>query len=692
MNMENELTVQPGLYFKGAIVLGKGVNFGIFSRHAKKMTLEIYEKATDCKPLYIYELDDQKNKTGDTWHIYIEGLKSGYYYGWRASGDYNLEKGHRFDNRRLLLDPYAKSITPKEDCLGAPRKGLIIDSGDFHWDGVLRPKREFKDTIIYEMHVRLFTMNKNSGVVERGTYRGVKEKIDYLKDLGITAVELLPIFEYDENDIVGMNPLTGEKLKNVWGYNPIGFYAPTSNFISGDKEVGAVVGEQVFQFRELVRALHEADIEVILDVVFNHTGEGNEMGPVVSFKGLDNTVYYMLEKNKMYYSNYSGTGNTLNCNHAVVKELVLDCLRYWYGQMNVDGFRFDLAAILGRDANGHWKGDMSLLKDIVDDSVLSGAKLIAEGWDAGGGYFLGEFPCGWAEWNGKFRDTVRKFIKGDSGQVSDLATRIVGSPDLFGGYGRKPYHSINFVTAHDGFTMWDLVSYNEKHNHGNGEHNNDGENHNNSWNHGVEGKTLDPKIIDLRKRQVKNFMVILMLSQGVPMILMGDEMGKSQNGNNNAYCQDNELNWLDWGKLEENNDIYQFVKKMIKFRKSHSALKRSHFFTDKDINGNGIADITWHGIKANKPDWSDDSKSLAFMIDGGDAIGDAEKDNDIYVILNSFHDDLEFELPKIPGKRWYRVADTGLKEDFLESPIAVDKDTYFVKSKSSVIFISDFTH
>ncbi len=690
--MNGELRVLPGLYFKGAIVLGNGVNFGIFSRNAEKMTLEIYKEANDCKPLYRYELDDKKNKTGDTWHIYIEGLTAGYYYGWRASGPFDLELGHRFDNRRLLIDPYAKSITPKEDCLGSTRKGLIVDSSQFHWDGVLRPKREFKDTIIYEMHVRLFTMNKNSGVENKGTYRGVVEKIDYLKELGVTAVELLPVFEFDENDIVGMNPFTGEKLKNVWGYNPIGFYAPTANFISGDKAVGAIVGQQVIQFRELVRALHEADIEVILDVVFNHTGEGNEAGPVISFKGLDNTIYYMLEDIKMYYANYSGTGNTLNCSHAVVKELVLDCLRYWYGQMNVDGFRFDLAAILGRDSEGRWVGGMSLLKDIADDSVLSGAKLIAEGWDAAGGYFLGEFPCGWAEWNGKFRDTVRKFVKGDKGQVSDLATRIVGSPDLFGKYGRKPYHSINFITAHDGFTMMDLVSYNEKHNHANGEHNRDGETHNNSWNHGVEGKTTDKRIIALRKRQIKNFMVILMLSQGVPMILMGDEMGKTQEGNNNAYCQDNELNWLDWSKLEENQDIYNFTRNMIKFRKIHPALKRSHFFTDKDIDGNGFTDISWHGVEVNKPDWSKNSKTLAFLIDGSDVIEGAEKDNDIYVILNSYHKDLEFQLPRIKGKKWYRIVDTGRKDDFLERPMVIESETYPVKNRSSVIFISDFAY
>ena len=686
--MNTQLNALPGMYFKGPIVVGGGVNFGIFSKNAMDMTLEIYENADDSEPLYSYDLDKKSNKTGDTWHVYIDGLTSGYYYGWRAHGPYDLDEGHRYDSEKLLLDPYVKSITPKlgEDI---PRKGLIIDTLKSRGSKI-KPKTEFKDTIIYEMHIKLFTMNPNSHVVERGTYKGIIEKIDYLKDLGVTAVELLPIFEFDESDIIGRNPVTGKRLKNVWGYNPIGFYAPTSNYISGDKKTGAMVGEQVIQFKELVEALHAAGIEVILDVVFNHSAEGNEMGPTMSFKGLDNSIYYMLEKNKMYYCNYSGTGNTINCSHAVVKELIIDCLRYWYAEMNVDGFRFDLAAILGRDSKGRWIGDVSILKDIADDSILAGAKLIAEGWDAAGGYFLGEFPVGWAEWNGKFRDTVRKFVKGDPGQVQDLATRIVGSPDLFGRYDRRPYHSINFITAHDGFTMMDLVSYNDKQNHVNGERNRDGETHNNSWNHGSEGETINRKIKALRKKQIKNFMVILMISQGVPMLLMGDEMGKTQRGNNNAYCQDNELNWLDWSKLDENRDIYYFARNMIAFRKKHISLKRKHFFTEKDQGGNGYKDISWHGTKAYKPDWSRNSKSLAFMIDGEARAGNGLTDNDIYVVLNSYHEDLEFELPKLKGKKWYRVVDTGNGDDFLKTPISVESRNYIVKGRSSIILISEY--
>ena len=600
-------------------------------------------------------------------------------------GPFDLERGHRYDYTKLLLDPYAKSITPKIH--GHERKGLIVDSRRFNFSKHSKPETDYRDSIIYEMHIKLFTMNKNSEVSYPGSYIGVIEKINHLKELGVTAVELLPVFEFDEDSILGTNPITGESLKNVWGYNPIAFYAPTSNYLSNkDKTTGALMGEHVLEFSKLVSVFHEAGIEVILDVVFNHTGEGNEMGPTISLKGLDNSVYYMLEPyNKMYYSNYSGTGNTLNCSHPVVKEYILDCLRYWYGQMQVDGFRFDLASILGRGENGEWLGNLSILNDISKDSVLSRAKLIAEGWDAAGGYFLGEFPEGWAEWNGKFRDTVRRFIKGDPGMTSDLATRLVGSPDLFGNDGRRPYYSINFITAHDGFTMWDLVSYNEKNNHINGEHNRDGDDHNNSWNHGVEGETEDPDIVSLRKKQIKNMMVMLMVSQGTPMILMGDEMGKTQHGNNNAYCQDNELNWLDWDRFRSFEDIYLFTKNMIQFRKENLSLRRKHFFTATDTNGNGLSDISWHGTKPYEADWSYDSRILAFMVD--EDVN--KKTSQIYVAFNSHYEDLDFELPKIQGKKWYRVVDTGdSQEDFLEVPRVLNGSSYNVKSRSSVIFIA----
>ncbi|MGL6153578.1 glycogen debranching protein GlgX [Cetobacterium sp. SF1] len=682
-----EFKAKLGYFMKGATVFETGVNFSIFSKNAFRVTLEIFEKASDDEPIYIYDLNPSFNKIGDTWYVFIEGVKEGDYYTWRVDGPYKPKEGHIFDYNLHLLDPYAKAITPayfKESF----KKCLIVNSSKFlNLEEDIRPCRDFKDTIIYEMHIKLFTMNKNSLVIERGTYLGILEKIDYLKELGITAVELLPVFSYEPDDLDRKNPLTGENLRDVWGYNPIGFFSPSSNYITNLCE-NTVTCNQLAEFRTLVAELHKAGIEIILDVVFNHTGEGNEKGPIVSFKGLDNSIYYILEKdNKEKYCNYSGTGNTLNVSHPVVKELILDSLRYWYGVMNVDGFRFDLAAILGRDADGNWIGDLSLLKDISNDPILSKAKLIAEGWDAAGGYFLGEFPYGWAEWNGKFRDTVRKFIRGDKGQVWDLAIRIAGSPDLFGKSGREPYSSINFVTAHDGFTMWDLVSYNEKHNLENGENNLDGENNNNSWNCGIEGMTQDINIIRLRKRQVKNFIVILMVSQGVPMILMGDEMAKTQYGNNNAYCQDNENNWLDWSRLDKFSDIFYFYKKMIEFRKNYNCLKRNKYFENKDSNGNGLKDISWHGVNLNQPDWSYDSHSLAFLIDGLDE--NNLKGEHIYVALNSYHEKLRFEIPYIPGQRWYVVVDTYNEEkSFSEEDILLDKNYYDVQGRSSIILIS----
>lgn len=679
----------PGFFIKGATVLDNGVNFGIFSRNASRMTLEIFQRAEDNEPIYTYDLDPKINRCGDTWHVYLKGLKEGYFYTWRAEGPYCPYRGHRFDYSKRLLDPYARAVTPRYLCSKTFIKNLIVSERRFlNWDDDIKPRVPLKSSIIYEMHVKLFTKNPNSGVKDPGTYKGVMEKICYLKELGITAVELLPIFIYDGEYNYTINPETGEKLHNVWGYNPIGFFSPTPRY-SRQESLSAFYGGHILEFRELVRMFHQAGMEVILDVVYNHTEEGNEEGETICFKGLDNSIYYLLpEKAKQNYCNYSGTGNTINTSHAVVKELIIDSLRYWYSIMNVDGFRFDLAAILGRDSTGKWIGDLSLLKDIADDSIISGAKLIAEGWDAAGGYFLGEFPTGWAEWNGKFRDTVRKFIKGDGGQIRDLATRIVGSPDLFVKNKRRPYSGINFVTAHDGFTMWDLVSYNDKHNLSNGENNMDGTNENYSWNHGVEGETEDLEIIKLRKRQIKNMMVILFVSQGVPMLLMGDEMGKTQNGNNNAYCQDNLTNYLDWERKEKFEDIHSFVKSMIKFRKNHKALERGQFFTDKDLDQDGYPDISWHGVKVGEPDWGDSSRSLAFMIDGGDLL-EGNPDNDIYIALNSYHEDLEFELPYIPGKTWYRVVDTSDEENsFSEQPQKIEQKKYLVGARSSIILIT----
>jgi glycogen operon protein len=709
---KTKFNVSKGFPVLGTSIEKGGVNFGVFSRNATSVILEIYENYYDEEPMFKYVLDKKENRTGNIWHVFVEQVRAGMSFGWRMNGPYKPEKGFRFNKNKLLLDPYAKVIggtldfteesifgydknDPKKDLsfstLDSARsqvKSIIWDSREYNWKNDEHPRYTLNDIIIYELHVRLYTINPNSHVEHRGTYKGIAEKINYLKDLGVNAVELMPIFAFPLNDNPNVNPITGEKLKNIWGYNPVNFFAVTSNYRYGVK-----IGEEIIQFQDLVFELHKNGIEVILDVVFNHTAEGNELGPTLNFRGLENSVYYLLNKdNPRYYENFSGTGNTINSSHYVVKQMILDSLRYWVSEMHVDGFRFDLASILGRDSKGNWIGDLSLLKDIADDPILAGTKLIAEGWDAAGGYYVGDFPTGWAEWNGKFRDTVRRFVRGDNGVVSDLATRIAGSPDLFEKRGRKPYHSVNFITSHDGFTMWDLVSYNNKHNEANGENNRDGTDANYSFNYGFEGETHDENIIKLRKQQIKNFITILIVSQGLPMILMGDEFCRTQYGNNNAYCQDNHISWVDWSRKLKFNDIFNFTKNMINFRKSHCALRRDRFFTGRDLSGDGIADITWHGVKPFKPDFGYYSHSLAFMISGDDYIqGCKEKDSDIYVALNAFIKDLQFEIPKLPnGKKWYRVVDTSQEspKDFLLEPSIIQDNYYTVHSRSSIVLIS----
>jgi len=562
-------------------------------------------------------------------------------------------------------------------------RSIVIDDSKYDWDDDKQPHVPWNETIIYEMHVRLFTMNPNSETKFPGTFFGVVEKIDHLKQLGVTTIELMPVFEFNINSNPNINPLTGEELKDVWGYNPLNFFAVTGNY-----SVGLKLGEQVFLFKDFIKELHKHGFEVILDVVYNHTGEGSEKGPTLCFRGIDNEIYYMLnQSNKRYYANYSGCGNTLNCNHAVVKEMIIDSLRYWATEMHVDGFRFDLASILRRTPDGRWIGDLSLLKDIAEDPIVGELKLIAEGWDAAGGYYLGLFPEGWAEWNGKYRDCVRRFIRGDNGTIEELMLRIAGSPDLY--RNRRPHASINFVTCHDGFTMRDLVSYNYKHNEMNGENNKDGAIENFSYNWGVEGDTDDPRINKIRKQQVKNFFAILMLSHGTPMLLMGDEMYRTQKGNNNAYCIDDETTWVDWSLKEEHLDLFEFVTKMISFRKTHPALKRECFFQKYDRFGNVITDITWHGVDPFEPDTGYTSHSIAFMISGFEPIRGTTIDNDIYVILNQWKEPLQFILPPIHAKSWYRVVDTSLPypDDFLDVPEKVENH-YNAQPHSTVIFIS----
>jgi len=693
----------------GATVEGNVTNFSVFSRNAKAVVLELYQDYYNQKPSHVFELDPRRNKTGDIWHIALEGVTCGQFYGYRVHGPYKPEEGKRFNPNKLLTDPYARAISgsynwDREYAYGYDKnsplldlsfseldsarslaKSIVVCDQEYDWEGDQPIKIPMNETVIYEMHVRFFTNSDTSGIESPGTFRGISQKIDHLKELGVTSVELMPVFEFNSHANTHINPETGEKLINAWGYDPLAFFA-----VEGSYTHSFGTGDQVFSFKNFVKEMHKNNIEVILDVVYNHTGEGGEVGPTLSFRGLDNEVYYILSpENKRFYENYSGCGNTLNCNTTVVKQMIIDSLRYWVTQMHVDGFRFDLAAILGRAPSGKWIGDFSLLKDIADDPILSHSKLIAEGWDAAGGYYVGEFPKGWAEWNGKFRDIVRRFVRGDEGTVPEMATRIAGSSDLYGKPGRKPFDSINFVTAHDGFTMWDLVSYNEKHNRSNGENNRDGANDNYSYNHGIEGPTDDPEIIRLRKRQMKNFATILMVSQGIPMILMGDEMCRTQQGNNNAYCHDNEITWLNWDLKDKNRDVFDFFRKSIAFRQKHSCLRREHFFTGKRTK-QGVRDITWHGVRAYSPDWSSNSHTLAFVISGTDIDSFSEPDRDIYVAMNFYTGSLDFEIPKCKFGRWNRIIDTAGKsgEDFIGDGVPLDDDQYTLAPRSILVLES----
>ena len=516
---------------------------------------------------------------------------------------------------------------------------------------------------------------------------GLVEKIPYLKSIGITAVELMPVAEFPECANVRINPRTGEKLKDFWGYNPLAFFAPKASYSSDPFN-----GGQVREFKRMVKEFHKAGIEVILDVVFNHTAEGDGSGPTISFKGLCNKTYYILGEGGVYH-NYTGCGNTLKCNHPLVRDLILDCLRYWVTEMHVDGFRFDLASVLGRGRNGEVLADPPLLERIAEDPLLADTKIIAEAWDAAGLYQVGSFPAWgrWAEWNGKFRDDIRRFVRGDEGMVPVLATRIAGSSDLYEPGGRAPYHSVNFITSHDGFTLWDLVSYNKKHNEENGEQGRDGTDENFSWNHGVEGPTDREDIIELRKRQAKNLLAILMVSQGVPMVLAGDEMLRSQNGNNNAYCQDNETSWMNWDLSEKNGDMVRFFRMLVDFRLRHPILRRRHFFAGTDHDGDQLPDISWHGVNIGEPDWSYTSKSLAFLLDGSEACGG--EDDDIYVIMNAHDGPLFFHVPYFrEGYAWRKVVDTRLKSprDILNEDLApiVRGKRIWVGGRSVVVLVS----
>jgi glycogen operon protein len=691
----------------GATLLRGGINFSLFSRHATHVTLALFEPGA-LTPLALFPLDPLLNRTGNIWHAYVKGIHHSVEYG------YLLDRQppdrphlHKFDPRQLMLDPYARCITGGEiwgnHASGAMnfaesnfsrRRGFVVDE-HFDWGDDHQLNSPMAETIIYELHVRGFTRRPNSGVAAPGTYAGLVERIPYLQALGITAVELLPVFEFEEADANRHNPRTGEPLLNFWGYHPINFCAPNAAYAAQNRH-----GAQVKEFKFMVQAFHRAGIEIILDVVFNHTAEGDTRGPTFSLRGLDNAIYYMLDPLTGTYANYSGCGNTVNCNHPVVRSLIQDCLHYWVTEMHVDGFRFDLASILGRGSDGSVLPNPPLLEHIARDPVLADTKIIAEAWDAGGLYQVGSFPAWrrWAEWNGKFRDDLRRFLKGDPGQVPSLASRLLGSPDLYRQSGRSPLHSINFVTCHDGFTLRDLVSYNEKHNELNGEENRDGCNDNLSWNCGHEGPVPDPRknpepagliaeVESLRRRQVRNFAALLFLSRGVPMMLAGDEFGRTQLGNNNAYCQDNELSWLDWALAQQNADLLRFFKLLIQFRKSRLAFGFASFEEDPSPF---TCHAAFHGLKPGQPDWSWESRSLAVQfteVKDGNLV-------DIYLMANAYWEPLSFELPALSGRRkWRRKIDTSLKspEDIVEpdqEPALANPNAYPAGPRSVVVLLA----
>ncbi|MBN2475190.1 MAG: glycogen debranching protein GlgX [Pirellulales bacterium] len=667
----------------GATPRPRGVNFAVFSRHAERVHLVLFQEGSQ-EPITEIPLDPKMNKTGDVWHILVHDLDTNVLYGYRLFGPYEPDQGHRFNPEVVVLDPYTPLVSgglrwggpdvPHDEAPGClTRHGRIIED-DFDWEDDVPLSTPMGETVVYELHVRGFTCHPSSGVRHPGTFLGLCEKIPYLKSLGITAVQLMPVLEFDELDQIRVDPTTGQQLINYWGYSPLSFFAPKASY-------AVQPGQQIREFKEMVKTFHRAGLEVILDIVYNHTCEGNESGPTVSFRGLDNSIYYMLDKRGRYH-NFSGCGNTFNCNHPLVRDLIIDSLTYLVAEMHVDGFRFDLASILGRGEDGRVLEDPPLIRHIAEHPVLAGTKLIAEAWDAAGLHQLGKFPAWgrWAELNGFFRDDVRHFVRSDPNFTSALAKRICGSLDIYGDSSRHPYHSINFITSHDGFTLNDLVSYQKKQNWGNGEDNHDGCSYNISWNCGEDGPTDDPEIDALRDRQMKNFLSILLISQGVPFLSHGDEFARTQQGNNNAYCQDNEISWVDWSLAEKNADLLRFARMMIALRKQYFALNREEF----------INRISWHGTQIGDPDWTGKSRTLAFQLHGW------HRQPDLYVMFNAHWDWQHFRLPPHEGQwQWRRLADTGLvsPNDITGEDDAVPltpADHYHMGPRSTVILISPF--
>jgi isoamylase len=640
----------------GATLSPEGTNFSVYSKHGTGMELLLFDRVGDTRPARVIPIDPSTNRTYHYWHVFVQGVKAGQIYGYRVEGPFDPPSGMRFDPAKVLIDPYGRAIVVPQnysreaarkagDNAATAMKSVVVDSRAYDWEGDTPLNRPSSRTIIYEVHVRGFTRHPSSGVAEkkRGTFAGLIEKIPYLHRLGITAVELMPVFQFDTQD-------APPAKVNYWGYAPVSFFAPHQAYSSRQDPIGPLD-----EFRDMVKELHRADIEVILDVVFNHTAEGDHNGPTLSLRGFDNSTYYILDKDRARYANYSGTGNTLNGNHHIVRRMIDDSLRYWVEEMHVDGFRFDLAAILERDESGQVIPKPPVLWDIESDPLLAGTKLIAEAWDAAGLYQVGSFiGDSWKEWNGRFRDDVRSFFRGDEGTVGQIADRLLGSPAIYGHKEREVEASINFVTCHDGFTLNDLVSYNQKHNEANGEDNRDGTNDNRSWNCGVEGPTDDPAVEKLRNRQVKNFLAVTMISAGMPMIHMGDEVRRTQLGNNNAYCQDNETSWFDWTLLAKYADIHRFV----------TELNTRRLLRDPEPEGQRVSlnqllretNLTWHGVKLGQPDWGQYSHSIALNVE-------IRRERLLFhLILNVYWEPLDFELPRMdtagenPWRRWIDTA------------------------------------
>ncbi len=686
-------TVRPGSrYPAGATVVAGGVNFSIYSRHASHVELLLFETADSIEPFQIIPLDSRVHRMFFFWNVLVEDLPAGTLYAWRVDGPDDVrQSGFRFDREKILLDPWARGVTDnlwQRAAAAAPGSNIatsmrgVVQSSVYDWEGdeplgCIYPER----TIIYEMHVGGFTRHPASGVNQPGTFLGVIEKIPYLVELGVTHIELLPVMAFDEQDVPEGVAKLG--LGNFWGYSTHSYFSPHPGYC-----VSPLAGAHVHEFRDMVKALHEAGIGVILDVVFNHTAEGGAGGPLINFKGIGNETFYHLDpEDRDVYRDYTGCGNTLNCNHPLVSKFILECLEYWVREMHVDGFRFDLASVLSRGEDGEPLYHAPVLWNIEFSNVLSETRIIAEAWDAAGLYQVGDFPgFRWSEWNGRYRDVVRRFVRGDEGMRSELARRFTGSSDLYADDDRLPSNSINFITCHDGFTLYDLVSYNKKHNKENGENNLDGNSNVLSWNCGVEGETDDKKILALRRRQAKNFMAILLLSQGIPMISAGDEVLRTQHGNNNVWCQDNELGWFDWSLTERNREMLRFTRLMIAFRRRHPCLMHSRFLNGLEREGHLFPDISWHDERLEKPLWEDaDARLLACTLGALEAW-----EEDLFLVLNMGSKKLDMPLPGVAEGGWHVAIDTAGKSP-LDIILPVDQSlqsapVYSVQARSVVVF------